>query len=300
MKSHKFAFTLAELMIVLSIIGILSAILLPVAFQSTPDKDILKFKKANNTLATVVRELVNSEKYYKNNDLAYPTATGPLAPNGSLLALVGWNSISLSDEGWTPRYFCHAFADVVSAKKVECEVDIFDVTTFGLITRISSFSCDEYATCTHVSNLQHQTAIDENCSRILEPSAVLGYDRYNAILTVDNVLFYEPGIAFGRNLKTEATCDPGYVLSKDSMGNDICNDDNGNDFIYHPLCIDIDGIEGPIKPFGYGIRTDGKIKAGARADWWLKRDITKKETDCCPKALNDAGLCDTNDTVCAS
>ena len=70
------------------------------------------------------------------------------------------------------------------------------------------------------------------------------------------------------------------------------------------MCIDVDGA-GPIKPFGYGIRADGKIAPGARATWWLSRDITKKETECCPKSLAEAtsgtgtiNLCDTNDTIC--
>ena len=74
---------------------------------------------------------------------------------------------------------------------------------------------------------------------------------------------------------------------------------------YRLLCMDVDGPDGPIKPFGYGIRRDGKIATGLRADWWLEREITKKETDCCPKALKNAplvsgavDLCDTSDTVC--
>ena len=41
----KKAFTLAEVMIVLAIIGILTAILLPVARNSTLNGNIIKFKK---------------------------------------------------------------------------------------------------------------------------------------------------------------------------------------------------------------------------------------------------------------
>ena len=39
----KKAFTLAEIMIVLVIIGVLSAILLPVAIHSAPDENVMKF-----------------------------------------------------------------------------------------------------------------------------------------------------------------------------------------------------------------------------------------------------------------
>ena len=55
----KKAFTLAEILIVLVIIGVLTAILLPIAFQSSPDENVMKFKKANNTLGTIIRELTS-------------------------------------------------------------------------------------------------------------------------------------------------------------------------------------------------------------------------------------------------
>ena len=41
-------FTLAEIMIVLAIVGVLTAILLPVAINSAPNENVMKFKKGNN------------------------------------------------------------------------------------------------------------------------------------------------------------------------------------------------------------------------------------------------------------
>ena len=43
--TKKNAFTLAEILIVLVIIGVLTMILLPMAFQSSPDEEVIKFKK---------------------------------------------------------------------------------------------------------------------------------------------------------------------------------------------------------------------------------------------------------------
>ncbi len=63
------AFTLAEILIVLVIIGVLTMILLPVAFQSSPNEDVMRFKKGYNTLLTATRELVSSDRYYQNGDL---------------------------------------------------------------------------------------------------------------------------------------------------------------------------------------------------------------------------------------
>ena len=286
MKSRKFAFTLAELMIVLSVIGILSAILLPVAFQSTPDKDILKFKKANNTLATVVREMISSDKYYKYGSLAYPVWADDSEDSPSFNKYYLWEP---EDSNPGAIYFCKTFSDIVSVKEADCGLTIYSGLHLVLVNSIFS----------SLSTIEKLIDIDSACVDMLTTTySSLGY---NQIKSTDNVVFYEIGMSFGREVpQADGTCSGSGVKAKDEGGYDICLDENGKDYFYQPFCIDIDGIEGPIKPFGYGIRTDGKIKAGARADWWLKRDITKKETDCCPKALNDAGLCDTNDTVCAS
>ena len=39
--------------------------------------------------------------------------------------------------------------------------------------------------------------------------------------------------------------------------------------------MDIDGIGEGEDPFGYGIRVDGKVSPGARAQEWLQKSIQK-------------------------
>ena len=43
------------------------------------------------------------------------------------------------------------------------------------------------------------------------------------------------------------------------------------------MCVDIDGIKKGEKPFGYGVRLDGKIMRGKRAGEWLNKSIQDKE-----------------------
>jgi len=95
----KKAFTLAEIMITLTVVGILTAILLPVAFKGAPSENALKFKKANSTLGAVIDELVHSDSYYYQGDL------GRL-PNGNIVS--------------TPEYLCRTIADVMTTKSVNC------------------------------------------------------------------------------------------------------------------------------------------------------------------------------------
>ena len=101
---RKFGFTLAEILIVLVIIGVLTMILLPVAFQSSPDEQVMKFKKGYNTLATVIRELVTSDKYYQNGDLGIKS-----------------NGEQIYDNDEKRTYFCETFADTLKTKSVNCQ-----------------------------------------------------------------------------------------------------------------------------------------------------------------------------------
>ena len=104
-KVFKKGFTLAEVMIVLSVIGILAGILIPVANNSRPDENVMKFKKAHATLANVIHELVTSDDYYTEGDLGKKK-------NGDLVD--GTNDGDYS-------YFCETFADNLSTKSINCK-----------------------------------------------------------------------------------------------------------------------------------------------------------------------------------
>ena len=94
----KKAFTLAEVMIVLTVIGVLTAILMPIAFHSTPDQNVMRFKKATTTLGTIVREMVSSDQYFQDGNLAKTAA--------------GANS--------TSRNVCDAMIDILNYKTANC------------------------------------------------------------------------------------------------------------------------------------------------------------------------------------
>ena len=100
----KKGFTLAEILIVLVLIGVLTMVLLPMAFQSSPDEAVMKFKKGNNTLLTAVKELVSSDEYYQDGDLG-------IRANGQLIDGTHNGDIT---------YFCNSLADILSTKSVNC------------------------------------------------------------------------------------------------------------------------------------------------------------------------------------
>ena len=70
-KSFCNAFTLAEVMITLVVLGILAAILMPVVKNLYPDKQMVMFRKAYYVAERMVYELVNDENFYPSKEGKY-------------------------------------------------------------------------------------------------------------------------------------------------------------------------------------------------------------------------------------
>lgn len=60
----KKGFSLSEALLTLTIIGIVTAIVIPVILSVTPDSNIVAFKKAYSTIEQTISTLVNDEDYY--------------------------------------------------------------------------------------------------------------------------------------------------------------------------------------------------------------------------------------------
>lgn len=91
---RKSGFTLAELMIVLAILGVIAAVLTPIIFGAMPDENRLKFKKAYYTLQRTTDAVLNSDIY----------------PEG--------NMQKVSNQAKT---FCNAFSDMLNTMYDNCE-----------------------------------------------------------------------------------------------------------------------------------------------------------------------------------
>lgn len=71
--THK-GFTLAEVMVVLGILGVLAAFLVPAIFQTAPNNNKVMFKKAYYTLEQAVSNMINDDNSYPS----VTTGTPPL------------------------------------------------------------------------------------------------------------------------------------------------------------------------------------------------------------------------------
>ena len=90
----------------------------------------------------------------------------------------------------------------------------------------------------------------------------------------DDIIFYQasPQTTFGLYWAANTR-----LFSPSDATTITYHDEFGFDAIYKVVCLDVDGINKGEDPFGYGIRADGKLITGARADTWLAKDIQDKD-----------------------
>ena len=231
MLHSKKAFTLAEVMITLTVIGIITAVIIPVAVNSKPDENVMKFKKANETLYNVISTMTNSDKYYLNGDLG-------TKPDGSDV---------------DATYFCKTFSDIVSVKKSDCRK----------VEQTSDATKWEHYEHTYWATEWPKHELDRYCKIRQE-------DNYEEIVTIDGIIIFEPATTV--HFKTIGTPYKRRIVEGVYLFYE--NPDTVNlNRVYKVFCIDVDGLNKGEDPFGYGIRVDGKIITGARADSWLAKSI---------------------------
>ena len=269
----KKAFTLAETLIVLVVIGILAAVLLPVARNIAPDRNLMKFKKAHVALGNAIRELVQSEEYYLNGDLGVKI-------NGDLL--------DGTNEG-DDEYFCNTLAQVLNVKHVYCKVDTnagvdghLDLE-FGRINGLDSGDIADNECRKRKDIASKITTTDGIDFYIANPKRTFGLSIYNFQDTLPTFLptdYFDGTESYykGDGEYTEKSCTDGELNGNCAEENKTRRlftlDYTGFVETYVTVCIDIDGIKQGEDPFGYGVRYDGKIFTGKRATEWLEKAET--------------------------
>ena len=275
---NKFAFTLAEVMIVLAVIGVLSAVLIPAALNSGPNEDIAKFKNGHNAFLSAIRELVTSDKYYLDGDLGVKS-------NGELL----WRHATNPEEN---AYFCQTFGDVISAKYVDCVNS--NAQGGQLIFQDPLNDLPDWNSVYVKNGLPIPIEDKETSKKTLDKTCKIQTFKKNIsakqFITPNGIWYYNPapGTSFGAliagNSVGRAASERLRIFSSPHE-KPTFYDDAGMDTAYKVLCMDIDGVpDNATKddcvnecPFGFGIRADGKIFNGAKADEWLEKSISQKD-----------------------
>ncbi len=269
----KKAFTLAEVMITLTVIGIITAVIIPAANHSKPDENILKFKKANSVFYQTISTLINSDKYYCDGDLA-------------IKADCTTNVLNVTS---TRTYFCKTMAEVLSVKSTDCNTSTETGTIGAWLSSNEKISM--IATGTKMTRTVTDATVAATKQKFDELCKSSAKAMGKEIVTTDDIVFYQSGVPqFGslevqpdKYNKLSSTIKLRYFSPPNQFPANYA-DAKGIDISYKIMCIDIDGFDSSkgstscddVKdfcPFGYGVRADGKIMAGARADSWLGKNI---------------------------
>ena len=258
----KKGFTLAEIMIALVVIGVITSILLSVAFNNVPNENVMKFKKGNATLAKVINELVTSGEYYKEGDLGVK-ADGTMVNNNF-------------------DYLCKTMCEVMNCKQINCNTMSSTGITGEML--LSNETLADLKNVILTEEGKTRVVTDETIEtgkKFLDSQCKIGAIKMGKeITTPDNIVYYKVG---SNNLGSTS-----YGV-RIFAGSDKPNirDKNGFDIAYKIFCMDVDGFNeakgsencddvNDVCPFGYGIRADGKIILGARAQEWLEKSIQEK------------------------
>jgi len=239
------AFTLAEIMIVLSVIAVLTAILLPAARNAMPNEEVLKFKKTHNALTSAIREMVNSDKYFLDGDLTKK-------PDGSPA---------------NTCYQAHALADILNAQVLDCKDDI---TPTGLCIEVNDemddiksadTNCDSgYSISRTVMNVE--TEFFSFSTIKLQNGAIVSYFPPNGSCIDSQGFNASYGVA--------------HILQKETSY-DI---DNDGELTFYDAVLMLESCtnntEEKIETFTYLVRSDGKIITSSKVDEWLERDVQDK------------------------
>ena len=257
-------FTLAEIMIALTVIGVITSIILPVVLQTVPDENVMKFKKGNAVLAKVINELVSSGEHYTVGDLG-------VKPDGELI-----NGTHNGDN----EYLCQTFAGVLNIKKINCSNA--KTVTNGPSNWIS------YVDVGIVDNGSYDDTFESAAIKVDESCKIRQEAVGAEIVTNSNIIYFSanPLALYGQTWdendvvalnKHCAEQNPDYAsLCNLRFWKGLHKDIYGNERLYRTFCMDIDGINKGEEPFGYGIRADGKILLGKRAQEWLNKSIQEK------------------------
>jgi len=180
----------------------------------------------------------------------------------------------LQTEEINHKYLCETLADVLSVKSVTCNITSSINGALGLLEGCEATNTrDAYLNC---RGLKNSAEYMQNRKERMDTLCAMADESYKQIVTADNVYYFDlnPATPFGSTINNVFL---ERLFSPPNQNPPTLYDSIGMDVSYKVFCMDIDGINLGEDPFGYGIRADGKILNGARADEWLEKSIQDKD-----------------------
>lgn len=244
----KKGFTLSEVMIAMTILGVLAAVLVPVLTNLSPSTSKVMFKKAYSTLEKAVNNMVSDETNYPSDVPITPTPPGTISYSKGLNNTAAVTNIV---GGTTYNKFCYLFTDQLNTTTgggASCVLatatglNVFS-TADGIVWNISTPVSDTTTNAETLANVS-TTAVEF-------PVGAIPTDSYRTKIIID----------IDQSTKRSNT-----NCSADTNATSY-NFDPGTGSAAMVRCADWNNASGNFqaKPdrFIFGVRYDGKIQIGS-------------------------------------
>lgn len=136
----KTGFTLAELLITLAVIGIISAITLPAINKLMPDENKINCIKAYDTLSTLIKDLASNTKIYPvckdpgPDDDNLNCSEYPLFNTNQPRLLAAFNNERYSGD----KKLCNLLASFMNVEDTSCEDDVYNFNAANFDTQFNN------------------------------------------------------------------------------------------------------------------------------------------------------------------
>ena len=272
-KLLKKAFTLAELLIALAVVGVLVAILMPIIFSIMPDQNALMAKRAYYTTQTVISELINDDNCYPDQTYSTNPRTG-FEDGYGYINCEKWGADEdtedyINTEGDPLMKFATLFADKLDIKKGTLEVNsnnkglsfttkdgmvynIFpvvenSVNKIGISVDVNGTSdpnCGQsivsMGTAGTSSNLSNSISVSDACKNLTN-----GHDRFGIIVEYDGTITLDDGwasdaVEVNNSVSGESTGNQNTTVHPINNSNNENNNNNSSENNYDQCYMDND------------------------------------------------------------
>lgn len=224
------AFTLAEVLVTLGVLGIIAAMTIPSIKKVFPDNNRVMFKKAYTTLEKAVYNVINDETNYPSSQTTGTTTTYPIQ--------VGFNYTTATSNG-TYDKFCYFLAkqlNISTGGSTSCTTQgtvantKFATTTDGMIWYLHTAS-DEFTISSgsytakimvDVNGIEGPNCFSDSASANYRPT---GYTQCSGTTKPDTFII---GVGYDGKLQVGCSTTPTCAATTDSVALDILNNPTKN------------------------------------------------------------------------
>lgn len=248
----KKGFTLSEVMIAMTVLGVIAAILVPAIMKNIPSTNIVMFRKAYSTLEKSINNLISDETNYPSDVTIIPTnAGGTSYQKGFNNTTATTNTVS----GTTYNKFCYFLTDQ------------FNTTSGGGTSCLNSAS----------TGLNVFTTSDGTIWNIVTPASDTTTNAEDATSVSGNTVEFPISPTLPANAAYSYLTKIIVDVNTGSKSTDCSTDSAAASYSFNPgsgavamtRCSDYDNASGnwSAKPdrFIFGVRFDGKIQVGSGA-----------------------------------